>query len=46
LVILIGQFTDDDRPVGAGILCDLPDRRLDGLANDLDADLLVVVCGF
>ncbi|MBV9201991.1 MAG: hypothetical protein JO320_02905 [Alphaproteobacteria bacterium] len=26
-----------------GILGDLPDRRLDGLADDLDADLLVAV---
>jgi len=32
-----------DRTVDPEILGDLPDRRLDRLADDLDADLLVAI---
>jgi predicted ATPase len=42
-VILFVQLTDHDRTLNAGILGDLPDRRLDRLADDVDADLLVMV---
>src|SRR5271155_2394892 len=44
-VVLVGQPADDDRTLDSGILGDLPYRRLDGLADNLDADLLVVVGG-
>jgi hypothetical protein len=44
-VVLVGDFADYDRAIGAGIIGDLPDRRLDRLADDLDADFLVVVRG-
>src|SRR5207237_2499055 len=40
---LIGQLADDDGPIGAGVLGDLPRRRLDRLTDDLDAGLLVAV---
>jgi len=42
-IVLVGQLADDDRALNSGILGDLPHRRLDGLADDLDADLLVVI---
>jgi hypothetical protein len=41
----VGQLADHNRTLDPGILCDLPYRRLDGLADDLDADLLVAVGG-
>src|SRR5215469_1668677 len=44
-VALVGQLTDDDRPVSTGIFRDLANRRLDRLADDLDPDLLVAVRG-
>src|SRR5262249_59768065 len=42
-VALVGQLTDNDRPVSTGILRDLANRRLDRLADDLDPDPLVAV---
>ena len=45
VVRLLAQLPDDDRTLGAGILGYLADRSLDGAANDVDADLLVVVGG-
>src|SRR5271165_2024729 len=44
-VVLVGQLADHDRALDPGILGDLTYRRLYGLADDLDADLLVVVRG-
>src|SRR6516225_9039498 len=44
-LVLVGQLANDDRALNAGILRDLPDRRLDSLADDVNADLLVVVHG-
>src|SRR3984893_7468032 len=44
-VVLVGQLADHDRALDPGILGDLTYRRLDGLSDDLDADLLVVVRG-
>src|SRR5207248_8133654 len=44
-VALVGELADHDRAFDTGILRDLPHRRLDGLADDLDTDLLVVVGG-
>src|SRR2546430_11736588 len=40
-VILVGQPADNDRPVGPGILRNLPRGGPQGLAHDVDADLLV-----
>ena len=42
-VLLVEHAAGDDGAVEAGILGDLADRRLQGAAYDLDADLLVVV---
>src|SRR5215467_4637100 len=39
----VGQLTDDDRPVSAGVFRNLTNRQLEGLADDPDPDLLVVV---
>ena len=39
------QLADDHRAVDAGILGDLPRRRLKRLADDVDAEALVVVGG-
>src|SRR5258706_104368 len=44
-VLLVEQLADDDRAVGAGVLGDQPGRDRQRLADDLDADLLVVVVG-
>src|ERR1700730_10563304 len=44
-LVFVGQPPDDDRAFDPGILRDLPHRRLDRLADDVDADLLVVVGG-
>ena len=43
VLAVLKDLTDDDRAVLAGILEDLPRRRLQSLAHDLNADLLVVV---
>ena len=37
------QLADNNRAIRPGVLGDLPRRRPQGLANDLDADLLVRV---
>ena len=42
-VVLVEQLADDDRAVDAGVLGDLADRRLQRAADDVDADLLVVI---
>ena len=42
-VVPVEQFADHDRPFGAGVLGDLPDRRLQCALDDVDPDLLVVV---
>ena len=44
-LVFVGQLSNDDRALDAGILCDLPYRRLDSLADDVYPDLLVVVRG-
>ena len=44
-VVLVEQLADDDRAVDAGVLGDLAHRRLQRAADDVDADLLVVVVG-
>src|SRR5690348_16779064 len=40
------QLPDHDRAVHARVLRDLPHRRLQRASDDIDSDLLVVVCGF
>ena len=42
-VLALQQLADHHRAVEAGVLGDLPRRPLDRLADDLDADPLVVV---
>src|SRR5438874_209639 len=37
----VQELADHDRAVGAGVLGDLPSRPLEGLADDVDTDLLV-----
>src|SRR3546814_12630745 len=44
-LLALQHLADDHRTIGTGVLGDLPGRRLDGLADDLDADALVVVAG-
>src|SRR5271165_6732588 len=44
-LVLVGQLADDDRALDTGILRDLPDWRLNRLADDVNPDLLVVVRG-
>src|SRR5271163_2196091 len=44
-LVLVGQLADDDRALDTGILGDLPDWRLNRLADDVNPDLLVVVRG-
>src|SRR5258708_7618747 len=38
---ILDQLTDDHRAVVAGIVDDLPGRSLNGLADDVDAGLLI-----
>ena len=45
ILILVHDLADNDRSVRAGIDRDLARRRLDRLAHDLDAVLLVLVLG-
>jgi hypothetical protein len=40
-VLAVQELADDDRAIGAGVVGDLPSRLLEGLADDVDADLLV-----
>src|SRR5436305_5475057 len=40
-VLAVQELANDDRAVGAGVLGDLPSRPLEGLADDVDTDLLV-----
>ena len=42
-VLAVQELADDDRAVGARVLGDLPQRRLQRLADDVDADLLVAI---
>ena len=46
VVVFHAQLADDARAFRARILGDLADRGLDGAADDLDADALVVIGGF
>src|SRR5258708_24625150 len=41
--LLLEQLADDERAVGPRIAGDLPGRDLKGAADDIDADLLVVI---
>ncbi len=43
VVLGLEQLADHDRAVSAGVVDDLAGRGLDGLADDVDAGLLVVV---
>ena len=45
VLVLLQRLAGDHRAVFAGILGDLPQRSLDRLADDLDAEALVVVVG-
>ena len=40
-VLAVQELADDDRAIGAGVVGDLPSRLLEGLADDVDAGLLV-----
>src|SRR5713226_7201325 len=42
-IALLEQLADDDRAVAAGVLDDLANRRMERAADDVDADLLVVI---
>ena len=44
--LLIGHLANDDRPFDARILGNLPDRRLERAADDIDAGLLIIVIAF
>src|SRR6266568_2385340 len=44
-VALFQELADDNRAVGASILENLPHRRMQRAADDVDADLLVVIVG-
>jgi hypothetical protein len=41
--LALQKLADDDRAVGARVLGDLPRRHLQRLADDVDADLLIIV---
>src|SRR3546814_9713745 len=45
-VLVLQHLADHDGAVGAGVLGDLAQRGLEGLAHDADADLLIFILPF